>query len=218
MQSILNGYPYRRAERARNASRTGAGPAGGVPGVPANTPPPQAQLVDGAPNPAPPAAATSTDTETATDRSYELGREVAVTSTRPGGLTKLSVAVAVSDEALKKAAPMTAAVDTLSIALIGNPDYFGAGPLVMILAPAAPRAFFGKRVARAGNHPPTAFGKPLHRRMADSTARPRQQHHLPFIRHFRLLGLPHRLGPPYAPRSQAQDRSHAPLGTQAACP
>jgi flagellar M-ring protein FliF len=78
-----------------------------VPGVPANTPPPQAQLVDGAPNPAPPANATSTDTETATDRSYELGREVAVTTAGPGALKKLSVAVAVSDAALKAAAPMT---------------------------------------------------------------------------------------------------------------
>ena len=96
-----------RAESAREASRTGAGPAGGVPGVPANTPPPQAQLVDGAPNPAPPAAATSTDTETATDRSYELGREVAVTTAGPGALKKLSVAVAVSDAALKAAAPLT---------------------------------------------------------------------------------------------------------------
>jgi flagellar M-ring protein FliF len=97
-----------RAESARNASRTGAGPVGGVPGVTANTPPPQAQLVDGAPNPPPPATSPSTDTETATDRSYELGREVAVTTAGPGALKKLSVAVAVSDAALKAAAPMTA--------------------------------------------------------------------------------------------------------------
>ncbi len=97
-----------RAESARNATRTGAAPAGGVPGVPANTPPPQAELVDGAPNPAPPAAGGATDTETATDRSYELGREVAVTTAGPGSLKKLSVAVAVSDAALKAAAPMTA--------------------------------------------------------------------------------------------------------------
>jgi flagellar M-ring protein FliF len=97
-----------RSESERNASRTGPSPAGGVPGVPANTPPPQAQLVDGAPQPAPAGAPASTDTETATDRSYELGREVAVTTGRPGGLKKLSVAVAVSSEALKAAAPMTA--------------------------------------------------------------------------------------------------------------
>lgn len=98
-----------RTESERNAQRTGATPAGGVPGVPANTPPPQTQLVNGPPNPAPPAPGTpSTDTETATDRSYELGREVAVTTAGPGALKKLSVAVAVSDKALKAAAPMTA--------------------------------------------------------------------------------------------------------------
>ena len=97
-----------RTESERNAQRTGAAPAGGVPGVPANTPPPQAELVDGAPNPAPPANGTTTDTETATDRAYELGREVAVTTAGPGSLKKLSVAVAVSDKALKAAAPMTA--------------------------------------------------------------------------------------------------------------
>jgi len=97
-----------RTESARNATRTGAAPAGGVPGVPANTPPPQAELVDGAPQPPAPAAGGSTDTESATDRSYELGREVAVTTAGPGTLKKLSVAVAVSDAALKKAAPLNA--------------------------------------------------------------------------------------------------------------
>ena len=97
-----------RSESERNATRTGAAPAGGVPGVPANTPPPQAQLVNGPPQPTTPPAAASTDTETASDRNYELGREVAVTTAGPGSLTKLSVAVAVSDAALKKAAPLSA--------------------------------------------------------------------------------------------------------------
>lgn len=96
-----------RTASERNAQRTGAAPAGGVPGVAANTPPPQAQLVNGPPQPATPPAATTTDTETASDRSYELGREVAVTTAAPGTLRKLSVAVAVSDAALKAAAPMT---------------------------------------------------------------------------------------------------------------
>lgn len=96
-----------RTESARNAQRTGSAPAGGVPGVPANTPPPQAQLVNGPPQPTTPAQATTTDTETATDRAYELGREVAVTTAGPGALQKLSVAVAVSDKALKAAAPLS---------------------------------------------------------------------------------------------------------------
>jgi len=98
-----------RAESERNSARAGAAPVGGVPGVTANTPPPDTTLVDGAPQPAPPpAAGSATDTESATERSYELGREVAVTTARPGSLTKLSVAVAVSNEALKAAAPLTA--------------------------------------------------------------------------------------------------------------
>jgi len=110
-----------RSESERNATRTGAAPVGGVPGVPANTPPPQAQLVDGPPQPAPVVpSAPSSDTETATDRSYELGREVAVTTAGPGSLKKLSVAVAVSDKALKAAAPMTAQqLESLVSAAVG---------------------------------------------------------------------------------------------------
>lgn len=110
-----------RSESERNATRTGAAPVGGMPGVAANTPPPDATLVDGAPQPAAPAAGAGTsDTETAVDRSYELGREVAVTTARPGGLVKLSVAVAVSDAALKAAAPMTAAqLEALVSAAVG---------------------------------------------------------------------------------------------------
>ncbi|MDC8755598.1 flagellar basal-body MS-ring/collar protein FliF [Erythrobacter sp. sf7] len=110
-----------RSESERNATRSGSAPVGGVPGVPANTPPPDATLVDGPPQPATPAAgANPTDSESAVQRSYELGREVAVTNTRPGGLTRLSVAVAVSDAALKKAAPMTAAqLEALVAAAVG---------------------------------------------------------------------------------------------------
>jgi len=118
-----------RNESERNAVRSGAVPVGGVPGVTANTPPPDATLVNGPPQPsapvpgaaaAPGAAAGPTDTETASERSYELGREVAVTTARPGGMKKLSVAVAVSDAALKKAAPMTAAqLEALVSAAVG---------------------------------------------------------------------------------------------------
>ncbi len=111
-----------RSETERNATRTGQSAPGGVPGVPANTPPPDPTLVNGAPQPTPPAqaSASASDTESAVQRSYELGREVAVTNRRPGGLTKLSVAVAVSDEALKAAAPLTAArLQTLVSAAVG---------------------------------------------------------------------------------------------------
>jgi flagellar M-ring protein FliF len=109
-----------RSESERNSTRSGQTVPGGVPGVAANTPPPDAELVDGAPDPANPAQASASDTESAVQRSYELGREVAVTNIRPGGLVKLSVAVAVSDEALKAAAPLTAArLQTLVSAAVG---------------------------------------------------------------------------------------------------
>ncbi len=103
-----------RSESERSSTRVaGTGP-GGIPGVTANTPPPDAELVDGAPDPnavegeEDAAATTPTDTETSFQRNYEMGREVAVTATRPGGLVKLSVAVAVSEAALEAAAPLTA--------------------------------------------------------------------------------------------------------------
>lgn len=96
-----------RSESERSATRAAGDGVGGVPGVTANTPPPT-EVVNGPPQ-AQAGAETppGTDSESAVQRNYELGREVAVTSTRPGGLVKLSVAVAVSDEALQAAAPMT---------------------------------------------------------------------------------------------------------------
>lgn len=100
-----------RSESERSATRLAAGGTGGIPGVTANTPPVDAQLVDGAPDPEAQAAGEGgqpTDSESAVQRNYELGREVAVTSTRAGGLVKLSVAVAVSDAALEAAKPLTA--------------------------------------------------------------------------------------------------------------
>lgn len=114
-----------RSESERSATRTGGQGVGGVPGVDANTPPPDAELVDGAPqgdaaaaDPEPRPA--PTDTESAVQRNYELGREVAVTSVRPGALRKLSVAVAVSNEALVAAAPMTAEqLESLVAAAVG---------------------------------------------------------------------------------------------------
>lgn len=96
-----------RSESETSARRSAAAQVGGVPGVLSNTPPPPAQLVEGPPQEGQPepTAAPPSDSETSMRRNYELGREVAVTSTRPGGLKRLSVAVAVSAAALKKIAP-----------------------------------------------------------------------------------------------------------------
>lgn len=113
-----------RSESERSSTRIAGAGVGGVPGVAANTPPPPAALVDGPPDPqaaeAGEAAPTPSDSEVATQRNYELGREVAVTSTRPGGLVRLSVAVAVNEEALAAAAPLTAEqVQSLVSAAVG---------------------------------------------------------------------------------------------------
>ena len=138
-----------RSESERTSSRlAGTGP-GGIPGVTANTPPPDAELVDGAPDPAAAEGAdpSPTDSESATQRNYELGREVAVTSTRPGGLTRLSVAVAVSEAAIQAAAPLTAAeLQSLISAAVGADEARGDQVKVVISAfePAemAPVAFY----------------------------------------------------------------------------
>ncbi|EAQ28893.1 flagellar M-Ring protein [Erythrobacter sp. NAP1] len=126
-----------RSESERSATRMAGGAVGGIPGVAANTPPPDAQLVDG-----PPEAtavdgeqAADRDQEVSTQRNYELGREVAVTSTRPGGLVKLSVAVAVSDAALAAAAPMTAEqLQSLISAAVGADE--GRGDTVEVVVSA----------------------------------------------------------------------------------
>ncbi|MEO0464053.1 MAG: flagellar basal-body MS-ring/collar protein FliF [Pseudomonadota bacterium] len=100
-----------RSESERTSTRAAARAPGGVPGVTANTPPPDAQLVDGPPQPDAPAQTAeqpqAKDEERASERNFELDREVAVTATRAGALTKLSVAVAVSQEAMVAAAPLT---------------------------------------------------------------------------------------------------------------
>ena len=93
-------------ESENRAVRAAAGAVGGIPGVLANTPPPPAELVPGAPQPTQVAnGPAGTDEETSARRSYALGREVAVTSVAPGGVARISVAVAVSQDALKKIAP-----------------------------------------------------------------------------------------------------------------
>lgn len=77
---------------------------GGVPGVLANTPPPATTLQPGAPQPTVPSAiaGAAPTTESTSNRTYELGREVAVSNAAPGKVKRLSVAVAISQEAMKK--------------------------------------------------------------------------------------------------------------------
>lgn len=101
-----------RSETQSASQGAGAGTAAGVPGVLSNTPPPPTTAQPGAPGAAPtpgasptPAATPSATGESSSARTYELGREVAVTNQTPGKIKRLSVAVALSGAIMAKAKP-----------------------------------------------------------------------------------------------------------------
>lgn len=139
-----------RSESESSSSRIGQVGPGGIPGAETNTPPDDPALVEGPPDPEAAARAAEQaprDTESAVSRNYELGREVAVTSSRPGGLAKLSVAIAVSEAALEAAAPMTAEqLRTLVSAAVGADEARGDQVQVVVGAfdktEIAPAAFY----------------------------------------------------------------------------
>lgn len=99
----------RQETQQSSTSQAASGGSGavGVPGVLSNTPPPPATAQQGAPQgtPVPTAGAGSgggTQGETRASRTYELGREVAVSNLAPGRVKRISVAVALSAEVMKK--------------------------------------------------------------------------------------------------------------------
>lgn len=99
-----------RSESQQQVQQSGSAPgqAGGIPGALSNTPPPATQAVPGPPQgglaPAPAPAQQSSGESSAT-RTYELGREVSVANSEPGKIKRVSVAVAISQAAMKKAMP-----------------------------------------------------------------------------------------------------------------
>lgn len=96
-----------RSETQAQSQTTGAGGAAGVPGVTANTPPPAPTASPGPPqgSTAAPAQGGQNNGESSATRTYELGREVAVSNGTPGKIKRLTVAVALSSDALKKTKP-----------------------------------------------------------------------------------------------------------------
>ncbi|KHK93489.1 flagellar basal-body MS-ring/collar protein FliF [Novosphingobium malaysiense] len=98
-----------RSETEQQSQTTGASQAAtGIPGVLANTPPTKTQAAPGAPQgtqPASPAATPPTSGESSSSRTYELGREVSVSSSGPGSVKRLSVAVAISADAMEGSKP-----------------------------------------------------------------------------------------------------------------
>ncbi|TCD06310.1 flagellar M-ring protein FliF [Erythrobacteraceae bacterium CFH 75059] len=87
-------------------SQQPAAPGGlGIPGALSNTPPPDTTL-----DPAPPAgneapAAGALASDASARREFAIGRAVSVASSRPGGVRRISVAVALNAEALKQLRP-----------------------------------------------------------------------------------------------------------------
>lgn len=96
-----------RSETQAQSQTTAATGAAGVPGVTSNTPPPAPTASPGPPQgtatPAP--GAQGANGESSATRTYELGREVAVSNGTPGRIKRLSVAVALSGAALKTKTP-----------------------------------------------------------------------------------------------------------------
>lgn len=115
-----------RSETQQQSQSTGTAPAVGVPGVLANTPPSATQAQPGAPQGTVPqnGATPPTNGETSSSRTYELGREVSVANTTPGGIKRVSVAVAISAGAMKGAkAKELQEIEALVSAAVGaNPQ------------------------------------------------------------------------------------------------
>ncbi len=96
-----------RSETQSASQQANAATAQGVPGVTANTPPPATTAQPGAPagTPAATPGAPGSNGESSSTKTYELGREVAVSNQTPGRIKRLSVAVALSAEMMAKAKP-----------------------------------------------------------------------------------------------------------------
>ena len=92
--------------------------AAGVPGATANTPPVDPTAQERAPEGTEPGAGATQNGASNASRVYELGREVSVTSSRPGQIRRVSVAVAIDKEAAGSAADL-AAIQALVSAAVG---------------------------------------------------------------------------------------------------
>ncbi|WP_374414609.1 flagellar basal-body MS-ring/collar protein FliF [Novosphingobium colocasiae] len=138
-----------RTESQQQSQSSGAGQAAGVPGVLSNTPPPPTTAQPGPPGAAAPAAPATppTNGESSSSKTYELGREVSVSNSGPGGVKRLSVAVAISSAAAKGSRPQDLKdMEALVSAAVGaNP---ARGDVVKVVvrgfepAPEAPVPFY----------------------------------------------------------------------------
>jgi flagellar M-ring protein FliF len=124
-----------RTETEENSTANAAGAAAGIPGATSNTPPPAAQPADRPPQgtEAQAGAGATVNGQSRTARTYELGREVSVANTAPGGIKRLSVAVAVSKTAMKSAKPADIAqIEKLVSSAVGANSQRGDAVTVVV--------------------------------------------------------------------------------------
>lgn len=115
-----------RRETTQSSTAAAAGAAIGVPGALSNTPPPDPEAEEGAPQGGEAAAGAVPGEvgERSATRTYELGREVAVSNIAPGSVKRLSVAVALDQEALEgaKAADIKKFEELVAAAVGASPE------------------------------------------------------------------------------------------------
>jgi flagellar M-ring protein FliF len=123
-QSTRETYPENdralRSEEGNRSISSAAEAAGGIPGAMANQPPPANAVVD-QPREAGAVGTSPRQSEETYNRSFDVGREIAVTHNPQGGLRRLSVAVALRDGkgAQKRTPAEVAALENLVKGAVG---------------------------------------------------------------------------------------------------
>lgn len=130
-------YDKDGALRSENlvTSRSADGNASGIPGALTNTPPPTPQTEEGAPEGGQNAVTdgVGANADSSSSRMWELGREVSVANSAPGSVKRLSVAVALSGEAIKGAdQAKLAQIKSLISAAVGANEARGDQVEVMV--------------------------------------------------------------------------------------
>jgi flagellar M-ring protein FliF len=125
-QSTRETYPkddraLRSEEGNKSVSADGTQDVVGIPGALSNQPPPASQLSNSAPQANAPQTGTQNQSDETYTRTFDVGREIAVTHRPQGGLRRLSVAVALRDVkgAKKRTAGDIAALESLVKGAVG---------------------------------------------------------------------------------------------------
>lgn len=137
LTSARESYDPEGAVRSETTSETTQADrrAAGVPGATANIPPEDPQAEQRAPQGGEAGGGATQNAATNASRTYEVGREVSVTSQRPGQVRRVSVAVAIDEAALgENAEEELAKIEELVAAAVGADPQRGDTVAVMTRA------------------------------------------------------------------------------------